>query len=131
MCFSCLVIFLFKLKTAYEMRISDWSSDVCSSDLTDHYHPFACQRLMQQGLVDALDPCHQPGVLLLLGLEDHRGQYRDPSQAQQHRAGHREGDGARHRLEHLSFEAFHREQRQEHHAELGRATCREKMSTYV
>src|SRR3546814_17531195 len=27
------VIFFFKQKTAYEMRISDWSSDVCSSDL--------------------------------------------------------------------------------------------------
>src|SRR3546814_5545880 len=30
-CFFC--FFLFKQKTAYEMRISDWSSDVCSSDL--------------------------------------------------------------------------------------------------
>src|SRR3546814_2399429 len=29
----CLVVFFFKQKTAYEMRISDWSSDVCSSDL--------------------------------------------------------------------------------------------------
>src|SRR3546814_3813004 len=32
----CIVIgffFFFKQKTAYEMRISDWSSDVCSSDL--------------------------------------------------------------------------------------------------
>src|SRR3546814_2332687 len=28
-----LIIFFFKQKTAYEMRISDWSSDVCSSDL--------------------------------------------------------------------------------------------------
>src|SRR3546814_7889715 len=28
-----LVCFFFKQKTAYEMRISDWSSDVCSSDL--------------------------------------------------------------------------------------------------
>src|SRR3546814_4847665 len=28
------MFFLFKQKTAYEMRISDWSSDVCSSDLT-------------------------------------------------------------------------------------------------
>src|SRR3546814_7038773 len=28
-----LYLFLFKQKTAYEMRISDWSSDVCSSDL--------------------------------------------------------------------------------------------------
>src|SRR3546814_2200023 len=26
--------FFFKQKTAYELRISDWSSDVCSSDLT-------------------------------------------------------------------------------------------------
>src|SRR3546814_5791579 len=28
--------FFFKQKTAYEMRISDWSSDVCSSDLSKH-----------------------------------------------------------------------------------------------
>src|SRR3546814_12099307 len=28
-----LFVFVFKQKTAYEMRISDWSSDVCSSDL--------------------------------------------------------------------------------------------------
>src|SRR3546814_3128963 len=28
-----MIFFLFKQKTAYEMRISDWSSDVCSSDL--------------------------------------------------------------------------------------------------
>src|SRR3546814_4768231 len=31
--YSCVCIFFFKQKTAYEMRISDWSSDVCSSDL--------------------------------------------------------------------------------------------------
>src|SRR3546814_18496452 len=31
----CLLLFFFKQKTAYEMRISDWSSDVCSSDLID------------------------------------------------------------------------------------------------
>src|SRR3546814_5362512 len=31
--FMC-YFFFFKQKTAYEMRISDWSSDVCSSDLT-------------------------------------------------------------------------------------------------
>src|SRR3546814_5026040 len=36
LCFLCLrlyLFFFFKQKTAYEMRISDWSSDVCSSDL--------------------------------------------------------------------------------------------------
>src|SRR3546814_8606402 len=34
MCWYCLFcFFFFKQKTAYELRISDWSSDVCSSDL--------------------------------------------------------------------------------------------------
>src|SRR3546814_3146161 len=32
-CCCLFVFFFFKQKTAYEMRISDWSSDVCSSDL--------------------------------------------------------------------------------------------------
>src|SRR3546814_5167621 len=34
----CLMFFFFKQKTAYEMRISDWSSDVCSSDLLADSH---------------------------------------------------------------------------------------------
>src|SRR3546814_2933169 len=34
MCYD--FVFFFKQKTAYEMRISDWSSDVCSSDLKFH-----------------------------------------------------------------------------------------------
>src|SRR3546814_7544717 len=35
--------FFFKQKTAYEMRISDWSSDVCSSDLSARRrHRFLC-----------------------------------------------------------------------------------------
>src|SRR3546814_3370988 len=34
-------VFFFKQKTAYEMRISDWSSDVCSSDLVNmHSRPW-------------------------------------------------------------------------------------------
>src|SRR3546814_7955502 len=38
----CFVFFFFKQKTAYEMRISDWSSDVCSSDLLlDQFQPSA------------------------------------------------------------------------------------------
>src|SRR3546814_4072845 len=42
MLFACVLLrllfvqfFFFKQKTAYEMRMSDWSSDVCSSDLVD------------------------------------------------------------------------------------------------
>src|SRR3546814_8475245 len=31
--FYCVVVFFVKQKTAYDMRSSDWSSDVCSSDL--------------------------------------------------------------------------------------------------
>src|SRR3546814_2173833 len=34
--FYILFFFFFKQKTAYELRISDWSSDVCSSDLHQH-----------------------------------------------------------------------------------------------
>src|SRR3546814_1046400 len=39
--------FFFKQKTAYEMRISDWSSDVCSSDLATS--PFAADRFRHRG----------------------------------------------------------------------------------
>src|SRR3546814_9363169 len=35
MFYLCSIFFFFKQKTAYELRISDWSSDVCSSDLQE------------------------------------------------------------------------------------------------
>src|SRR3546814_5404559 len=38
------MFFFFKQKTAYEMRISDWSSDVCSSDLLRSFQP-SCAKL--------------------------------------------------------------------------------------
>src|SRR3546814_4586329 len=40
MCIVCCLVYLFffKHKTAYEMRMSDWSSDVCSSDLIGRGH---------------------------------------------------------------------------------------------
>src|SRR3546814_4571224 len=37
--FELFFFFFFKQKTAYEMRISDWSSDVCSSDLHPAFDP--------------------------------------------------------------------------------------------
>src|SRR3546814_3850962 len=51
----CLYIFFFffKQKTAYEMRISDWSSDVCSSDLPrprDRLHPVVLARPLLAGV---------------------------------------------------------------------------------
>src|SRR3546814_3227224 len=47
-------VFFFKQKTAYEMRISDWSSDVCSSDLLELIHGFLVEEvaLLHVGLVD-------------------------------------------------------------------------------
>src|SRR3546814_19870763 len=41
----CFFFFFFKQKTAYEMRISDWSSDVCSSDLL---YLALCSKLIQR-----------------------------------------------------------------------------------
>src|SRR3546814_4450214 len=55
-------LFFFKQKTAYELRISDWSSDVCSSDLRRH-------RLHQD--VDLLVVIGAAG-----GVADHRSEER-------------------------------------------------------
>src|SRR3546814_5967339 len=52
------MFFFFKQKTAYEMRISDWSSDVCSSDLE------ARQGFLHEALVDG------DGVLPLQRVEE-------------------------------------------------------------
>src|SRR3546814_9951190 len=53
---SWLCVFFFKQKTAYEMRISDWSSDVCSSDL-----PARCEAIGAVAVaLDQLSP--RPGL---------------------------------------------------------------------
>src|SRR3546814_1549285 len=62
----CVVFFFFKQKTAYEMRISDWSSDVCSSDLyVDHGGAMESSRQL------GVDP-HQVAKTLI--MEDEAGQ---------------------------------------------------------
>src|SRR3546814_3716480 len=56
LCYVCpSYIFFFKQKTVYEWRISDWSSDVCSSDLE-------AERAIEVVLVGGLDPHHAVGV---------------------------------------------------------------------
>src|SRR3546814_12592490 len=57
-----LVVFFFKQKTAYEMRISDWSSDVCSSDLCNRFGVDENATIV--GLVARLHPMKQPEVLV-------------------------------------------------------------------
>src|SRR3546814_9516854 len=44
MCVCCLWFFFVKQKTAYDMRISDWSSDVCSSDLHPGHDDYQSDR---------------------------------------------------------------------------------------
>src|SRR3546814_2954820 len=51
-----LLFFFFKQKTAYEMRISDWSSDVCSSDLVDAAEDqLSTTRSEMQATIDSLE----------------------------------------------------------------------------
>src|SRR3546814_2412111 len=57
--FLCLFVdffFFFKQKTAYEMRISDWSSDVCSSDLTRK----------PRALIRAIGICNVPRAAIIV-----------------------------------------------------------------
>src|SRR3546814_4364527 len=68
-----LVVFFFKQKTAYEMRISDWSSDVCSSDLRAAgrralLDPAVrlCVRPEPAGRLPADQRCHRCRLLRLL-----------------------------------------------------------------
>src|SRR3546814_3443102 len=70
--------FFFKHKTAYDMRISDWSSDVCSSDLSfdaplmfrQYFGPKrggAC-RILSPGAPERLRPQNQNAMLLISGV---------------------------------------------------------------
>src|SRR3546814_9317956 len=70
------MFFFFKQKTAYEMRISDWSSDVCSSDLLDAPRAgLALQHLLEiflqpvlADLVAGRDVQRILGLLIFLGV---------------------------------------------------------------
>src|SRR3546814_3617080 len=61
-----LLIFFIKQKTAYEMRISDWSSDVCSSDLSGSQPYAGPVRLVAELVGD------QPHTFLGIGADVRR-----------------------------------------------------------
>src|SRR3546814_4150292 len=103
MCLCVCFFFFFKQKTAYEMRISDWSSDVCSSDLPRRligrlahalFEPFA----LDEAGADAVDAHFGP---------EHAGE----AERQAVQRGFR----------------GHISQRRE----IGRASCRERVCQYV
>src|SRR3546814_5046859 len=99
--FAYAYFFFFKQKTAYELRISDWSSDVCSSDLVEG-RVLAHQDDVHGGEVDHLRPAHG-GVIAALAPYRHRARPGiDP--------------------------AFPEEQVAR---EIGRASCRERVCQYV
>src|SRR3546814_7533681 len=107
-----LFFFFFKQKTAYEMRISDWSSDVCSSDLLRigkvAGDPAAnkCRRIDQRENIH----CRGGRVAEPTGIE--RSARQHPHRAQ---------------FEHEFVRIVQRGQSEE----IGRASCRERVCQYV
>src|SRR3546814_3334962 len=93
--------FFFKQKTAYEMRISDWSSDVCSSDLM-RVSPFAVVP-------------NRIGDSRAIGALASRGRGRTSAGTALAR---KPGEGS-------NAVAPHRDE------EIGRASCRERVCQYV
>src|SRR3546814_7707766 len=104
-------VFFFKQKTAYEMRISDWSSDVCSSDLGTvaaalsrqpehglehvclHLRGYRCETSARRQYRSGID--RHRGVEVAGQLPGHRSQYRQGlglSLADVVEAGWQEGD---------------------------------------
>src|SRR3546814_3879294 len=98
------IFFFFKQKTAYEMRISDWSSDVCSSDLPLIPRHIASRLVMQvRASGTPLIPTRK--IVDFLGIRAMEG-----------------GDGG---LSTSLAASSYRSQ------EIGRASCRERVCQYV
>src|SRR3546814_1004816 len=95
LCCLYVVFFFFKQKTAYEMRISDWSSDVCSSDL-----------------LSTVAAARSPGTFFKVRL-------RYPEYAAAHDLREDVEERLADRLRQLEI------------AEIGRASCRERVCQYV
>src|SRR3546814_8582777 len=99
-------VLLFKQKTAYEMRISDWSSDVCSSDLER-------QQRTQRRLIVGVG--QRPGEEGDDACNDEREQQRDRAAAP-----------------HLTLAHYGKARNVARETEeLGRASCRERVWQYV
>src|SRR3546814_8060425 len=108
-----MVFFFFKQKTAYGMRISDWSSDVCSSDLLHHRG-----RALAVRCADAV----RPGIT---AADHHHMLARSADRAERRGAGFIiAGDALV-----LLGEEIHREM--DARKQIGRASCRERVCQYV
>src|SRR3546814_4263544 len=103
------IFFFFKQKTAYEMRISDWSSDVCSSDLQWRAH--MAHTLAQFGV--GLGACHSEFVVTPRGPVLVEINYRSI------------GDNREFLLDQLVEQGWFKS------IQIGRASCRERVCQYV
>src|SRR3546814_12574776 len=101
-------LFFVKQKTAYELRISDWSSDVCSSDLPVHGRRAA----------DLRPPD---------GQRLQRRRRRRPA----HRRPAREDDRGRESPVHAGLLRSRQALNRQFRPEIGRASCRERVCQYV
>src|SRR3546814_5612899 len=106
------MLFVFKQKTAYDMRISDWSSDVCSSDLLDLAPQQFAYRQGARRVGPRLRRIHRPMELHLAGDID----FGDRGVGDEQPAGRRLSQRAR------AFVGI---------AEIGRASWRERVCQYV
>src|SRR3546814_3660555 len=87
---NCFVFFFFKQKTAYEMRISDWSSDVCSSDLlvAAEGHPSEVMDMsFSNQLLSAIKLIQSKGSLSPAVYEIERSQDQEIARSEERRVG--------------------------------------------
>src|SRR3546814_10186445 len=119
--------FFFKQKTAYEMRISDWSSDVCSSDLLALLNgtQFSCSYALA-GLFEAEALFRAALVTGALSTEAAKGSDTpfDPRihALRGHKGQIETADALRGLMAGSALRASH---------EIGRASCRERVCQYV
>src|SRR3546814_10856645 len=92
------VFFFFKQKTAYEMRISDWSSDVCSSDLDSRRPGHEIRRAARRQQARGAAADAQTATFRLLHQDDadhHRGDQCLQDEYEGEKAGHHDFPNSR------------------------------------
>src|SRR3546814_2823907 len=120
------VIFFFKQKTAYEVRISDWSSDVCSSDLVSRLVPDA------NPAHDAVWNLGDQRKGLACADNDHSNEHDHIQDVHDGRVAAVDVvDGLGETFAHEPAEELEDDVAHEQYEKNGRASCRERVCRYV
>src|SRR3546814_3854459 len=134
-----IVVFFFKQKTAYEMRISDWSSDVCSSDLVfiDDYDalPVEASRKLPLAMAGDLESgqivWRGKGVLNPFEADGRLASLADYPRFSAYLHAHRDAVVRRHVAGRNPAGWYRTIDRISPSLEIGRASCRERVCQYV